>query len=138
MGEYKYRSLATVALKLVAIPTSNADRERVFSHVRRIKNDFRSSLSPTTISSLIGRYFNKVTKCCEQTKLDESFLVREKQCTHERISRISHLSSPIASYDLFLYTYIAILKILKIRIFATEARGTAWRHCSSMEISVDG
>ena len=51
MGEYKYRHLATVALKLLAIPTSNADCERAFSHVRRIKTDFRSSLTPTTISS---------------------------------------------------------------------------------------
>ena len=41
MGEYKYRNLATiVALKLLAIPTFNADCERVFSQVRRIKTDF--------------------------------------------------------------------------------------------------
>ena len=63
MGEYNYRNLATIALKLLAIPTSNAGCERGFSQVRRIKTDFRSSLSPNTISSLIGCHFNKVTKC---------------------------------------------------------------------------
>ena len=35
MGQYKYKSFATVALILLAIPTSNADCERVFSHVRK-------------------------------------------------------------------------------------------------------
>ena len=30
MGAHKYKDLATVALKLLSIPTSNADRERVF------------------------------------------------------------------------------------------------------------
>ena len=96
MGDYKYRSLATVGLKLLAIPTSNADCERVFSHVRRIKTDFRSSLSPTTISSLIGCHFNKVTKCCEQTKFEESSLAEQNSVHMKEISRISHLSSPIA------------------------------------------
>ena len=84
LGEYKFRNLATIALRLLAIPTSNADCERVFSHVRRIKTDFLSSLSTNTISSLIGCHFNKVTKCCEQTKFEESLLARAKQCTHER------------------------------------------------------
>lgn len=45
MGEYKYRSLATIALRLLTIPTSNADCGRVFSHVCRINTDFRSTLS---------------------------------------------------------------------------------------------
>lgn len=49
MGAHKYRNLATVALRLLAIPTSNADCERVFSHVRRIKTDFRSSLSTNRV-----------------------------------------------------------------------------------------
>ena len=40
MGAHKYRNLAIIALKLLAISTSNADCERVFSHARRIKTDF--------------------------------------------------------------------------------------------------
>ena len=84
MDEHKYKNLATIALKLLSIPTSNVDCERVFSHVRRIKTDFRSSLSTETISSLIGCHFNKTSKCCELTKFEDSLLVRAKQCTHKR------------------------------------------------------
>ena len=46
MGSLKYDNLSTLALQLLAIPTSNADSERVFSLVRKIKTDFRASLSP--------------------------------------------------------------------------------------------
>ena len=60
MGEQKYKNLATVALWLLSIPTSNADNERVFSHVRRIKIDFRSS--PFMESLIIGFCFNKTSK----------------------------------------------------------------------------
>ena len=51
MGSLKYENLSILALQLLAIPTSNADSERVFSLVRRIKTDFRASLSPETVSS---------------------------------------------------------------------------------------
>ena len=34
MDEHKYKNLATIALKLLSIPTSNVDCERVFSHVK--------------------------------------------------------------------------------------------------------
>ena len=84
MGVYKYRNLATIALTLLSIPASNADCERVFSHVRRIKTDFRSSLSTETISSLIGCHFNKIGRCCEHSKFGDSLLIKAKQCTHAR------------------------------------------------------
>ena len=54
MGSLKYENQSTLALQLLAIPTSNADSERVFSLVRRIKTDFRASLSPQTVSALIS------------------------------------------------------------------------------------
>ena len=38
MGAYKYRNLATIALRLLSISTSNAYCERVFNQVRRVKN----------------------------------------------------------------------------------------------------
>ena len=53
MGSLKYANLSTLAFHLLAITTSNADSERVFNLVRRIKIDFRSSLSPETVSALI-------------------------------------------------------------------------------------
>ena len=52
MGEQRYKYLATLALQLLSIPASNADSERVFSLVRRIKTDFRSSLQTETVSAL--------------------------------------------------------------------------------------
>ena len=90
MGVYKYRNLATCALTLLSIPASNADCERVFSQVRRIKTDFRCSLSTETISSLLGCHFNKVSKCCEITTFEHSLLVRAKQCTHARNMSYNH------------------------------------------------
>ena len=65
MGEQKYENLATLALQLLAIPSSNADSERVFSLVRRVKTDIRTSLTPETLSSLIGCHFNNINaNCC--------------------------------------------------------------------------
>ena len=62
---------------------SNADSERVFSLVRRIKTDFRASLSTSSLLSLIGCHFNKTTSCCEFTKFPDS-LQKAKTCTMER------------------------------------------------------
>ena len=84
MGELKYENLATLALQLLSIPASNADSERVFSLVRRIKTEFRSSLSTETVSALIGCHFNKTSKCCEMTKFEDCLLVKAKTCTRER------------------------------------------------------
>ena len=49
MDELKYHKLASLALQLLSIPSSNADSERVFSLVRRIKTEFRSSLLTETV-----------------------------------------------------------------------------------------
>ena len=48
LGERKSHILSNLALSLLSIPASNADSERVFSQVRRIKTDFRASLSTKT------------------------------------------------------------------------------------------
>jgi hypothetical protein len=82
-GDVKYQYLSSLALHLLAIPASNADSERVFSLVRRIKTDFRSSLLPDTISSLIGVNFNSPFQCCSQSEFSTSFLDKAKKCTHE-------------------------------------------------------
>ena len=84
MGSLKYVHLSTLALHLLAIPTSNADSERVFSLVRRIITEFRSSLSPETVSALIGCHLNKTSKCCEVATFDDPLLVKAKQCTRQR------------------------------------------------------
>lgn len=85
MEEPKYVHLATLALELLAIPASNADSERVFSLVRRVKTDFRASLAPETLSSLIGCHFNNTNAhCCKLGKLDDALLKKAKACTRER------------------------------------------------------
>ena len=84
MGALKYESLGTLALQLLSIPVSNADSERVFSLVRRIKTTYRSSLATQTVSALIGCHFNKIAKCCEMDKFEQSLLAKAKTCTHER------------------------------------------------------
>ena len=58
LGEYNYTNLGRLALQLLAIPTSNADNERVFSLVRNIQTEFRSRLIPETIPTLVGFHFN--------------------------------------------------------------------------------
>ena len=84
MGEQRYKNLATLALQLLSIPASNADSERVFSLVRRIKTDFRSSLQTETVSALIGYHFNKKCQCCELSSFDDSLLDKAKSCTNQR------------------------------------------------------
>ena len=84
MGSLKYLALATLALNLLAIPASNADSERVFSLVRRIKTEFRSSLATETVSSLITCHFNNMSQCCENVKFSEALLCKAKKCTWQR------------------------------------------------------
>lgn len=84
MGSLKYENLSSLALNLLAIPTSNADSERVFSLVRRIKTEFRASLSPETVAALIGCHLNKTSKCCKTSKFNEQLLIQAKQCTRQR------------------------------------------------------
>ena len=84
MGSLKYHHLSTLALNLLAIPASNADSERVFSLVRRIKTEYRSALSTDTVLSLIGCHFNNTNKCCENTKFEKTLLTNAKKCTRQR------------------------------------------------------
>lgn len=95
MGDSKYLNLSTLALQLLSIPASNADCERVFSLVRRIKTDFRSSLHTDTISSLIGVHFNSTFKCCEQRqvylrKLSIALKRRMQAMLQRRINRFDN------------------------------------------------
>ena len=80
----KYCHLALLVLNLLTIPASNADSERVFSLVRRIKTEFRSSLATENVSSLITCHFNNMLQCCEHVKFNECLLANEKKCTRER------------------------------------------------------
>lgn len=82
-GHLLYSNLSSLVPQLLAIPVSNADSERVFSLVRRIRTDFRASLSTSTLSSLIGCRFNNMSPCCEFKQFPDSFLQRAETCTME-------------------------------------------------------
>ena len=106
MGELKYKNLANLALQLLAIPASNADSEHVFGLVRRIKTEFRSSLSTETISSLIGCHFNKTWKCGENNKFEDSSLIATKKWTHKRnMHYVQNRASQVAWYITMLHVY---------------------------------
>jgi hypothetical protein len=51
-GSEMYQNLANFALRVCLIPHSNASCERVFSYVRKIRTDFRASMTPSTLESL--------------------------------------------------------------------------------------
>ena len=80
IGEQKYFHLATLSLQLLFIPASNADSERVFSLVRRIKTEFHSSLSTVSVSALISCHFNKTS---ENKHFDECLIAKAKNL-HKR------------------------------------------------------
>ncbi len=65
---------------LLSYFTSHPEVEKA---LRRIKTDFRPSLLPETISSLIGVHFNSPFQCCSQTDFPTSFLDKAKSCTRE-------------------------------------------------------
>ena len=84
MGSPKHEHLIILALQLLSIPMSNADSERVFSLVKRIKTVFRPNLVPETVSVLIRCRFNKTMQCCDMHKFEDSLLSKAKNCTRER------------------------------------------------------
>ena len=51
-GHRKYADLVKVAHSVLLIPHSNACCERVFSNVRKIRTDFRSSMHASTLDSI--------------------------------------------------------------------------------------
>lgn len=53
MGHFQYRTLATFALNVLSLPTSNADVERLFSKLNLIKRKQRNCLHMNTVKSLM-------------------------------------------------------------------------------------
>lgn len=54
MGNFQYRALATFALNVLSLPTSNADVKRLFSKVNFIKRKQRNCLQMNTVKSLMA------------------------------------------------------------------------------------
>lgn len=51
-GKRKYADLAHLAQNVLLIPHSNAECERVFSNVRKIRTDFRGSMKASTLEAI--------------------------------------------------------------------------------------
>ena len=51
-GNKKFSHISKLALSILLIPHSNATCERVFSAVRKIRTDFRSSMGPNTLEAM--------------------------------------------------------------------------------------
>lgn len=62
-GERTFSNLAAYALKILCLPISNADVERVFSQVNLLKNDLRNRMSQELLSALL--YIRSSLRCYE-------------------------------------------------------------------------
>lgn len=66
-GFPKYKELSDVMLSILSIPHSNAECERIFSIVKKNRNEFRSGLSNETLESLMILKTYKRLPCHEHT-----------------------------------------------------------------------
>ncbi|XP_046344981.2 uncharacterized protein LOC124125675 [Haliotis rufescens] len=62
-GTRRFKYLSALAIKLCLIPNSNADTERLFSKVRKIKTEGRSELDNSTVSALLSCKVNCRDPC---------------------------------------------------------------------------
>ena len=63
--EYRYSTLAKLAKAILVIPHSNADTERLFSHIGLNKTKHRNRLGISTLNSLLTVQLNVPQKCYE-------------------------------------------------------------------------
>ena len=72
-------------LGLLVIPHSNGECERIFSQVRKIKTDFRASMSDDSLEKLLILKSAKNTKCYEET-FSQEFLKKAKSATYANLN----------------------------------------------------
>ena len=97
--------------------------------MRRIKTEFRSSLSTEIVSSLIGYHFNKRCKC-ELSLFDESLLAKGKSCINDGIGQkiLKFCSTAICGPLLYLFN----------QCLAQHTIPSEWRIHSSTPIHKSG
>lgn len=78
----KFPHLTKVMMLILSIPHSNAESERVFSQVRKIRTEYRSSMSNIALEKLLITKSRQTTTCYE-TVFDSKFLDKAKSCTKE-------------------------------------------------------
>lgn len=63
--QLRFPKLCSIITVAMTIPNSNAECERVFSHLKKIQTSFRSELSNDTISSILATKLNNNKSCFE-------------------------------------------------------------------------
>ena len=74
-GTYPYHDLACVMLGILSIFHSNADSERIFSMVRKVRTESRASMSVPTLEALL------INKMGFGVQLTDSVLTKCKKAT---------------------------------------------------------
>ena len=84
----RFSMLTQLAKRLLVLPHSNADPERLFSMVRNIVTDHRKRLDPSTISDLLSAKVNNSRPCFDNSHLlsDDDFLQSVKSATLRTLS----------------------------------------------------
>ncbi|XP_077422813.1 uncharacterized protein LOC144052536 [Vanacampus margaritifer] len=84
-GKAKFGALFKVAKSVLVIYHSNADCERIFSHVNKNKTEFRASLSTKVLGSLMTRKMMMTSSGykCHSVTHSKDQLKKSKRCTME-------------------------------------------------------
>lgn len=83
-GTFKFKKISQIMLSLLLIPHSNAECERIFSMVKKNRNEFRSSMSNRTLESLLILKTNDSKLCYEQS-FNQEFLSKAKKATYSSL-----------------------------------------------------
>ena len=83
-GQPRFPSLYKLMIGLLTIPASNADSERGFSVLRKIRTDQRSNLNQSTIIALMTIKLNS-DDCCYNCELSDDL----KQCKKATVNYLS-------------------------------------------------
>ena len=62
----------------LVLPASNADSERIFSHIKKIHTELRSELSVDTITNMLATKQNQSVMCCDYEP-PQNVLQRQKR-----------------------------------------------------------
>ena len=95
-GQPRFPSLYKLMIGLLTIPASNADSERGFSVLRKIRTDQRSNLNQSTIIALMTIKLNS-DDCCYNCELSDDLLKQCKKATVNYLSSTSSCSSSSSS-----------------------------------------
>lgn len=81
-GEIRFPLLGKVFPALLCLPHSNADSERVFSMVRKIHTEARSSMTPDTLTAFLQIKLNS-DSCCHDFIVTDSMIKKARSCANE-------------------------------------------------------